>query len=131
MQLRYKNPGEETVVVGLGDKPLIIGRSADADVTLKDDRVSRHHCEIRPWDGEFVLKDLKSQNGTFLNGERTQVATLQPGDHLKVGNTVISVELESVVGEHTALQEIEHEMEEGKGYRTILRSIVDDIEKKS
>jgi len=127
MQLNYKNANGESVSITLDSKPVTIGRSSDASIVLKDDKVSRHHCEIREWDGEFVAKDLKSQNGTFLNGERIQVVILMPGDILKIGNTIFSVEKRESISEDTAIRDIEHKMEEGKGYKTILRSIVNEV----
>ncbi len=75
------------------DRPLIIGRAAD-DVCLADDAsVSGRHAEIVPrLDGDVVVDDLGSTNGTFHNGERvTGPTVLSAGDILTVGETVIAV----------------------------------------
>jgi pSer/pThr/pTyr-binding forkhead associated (FHA) protein len=114
--------------VHLSSVPVVIGRVPECDIMLADERVSRRHCEIRYWDGSFVIKNLKSQNGITVNGERIEIAVLKPGDMIKVGSTVLTFEERKSLTEESALRQIEGEMQEGKGYRTILREIVQDIE---
>jgi pSer/pThr/pTyr-binding forkhead associated (FHA) protein len=125
LRLRYtKHDGSPAELV-LSERPITIGRNPDSDVVLIDEKVSRIHCGIRLWDGEYYLKDLKSRNGTFVNGRRIEVATLKPGDQVRIGSTDFFLDGES--GSTTALQEIKGEMESGKGYSTILREIVHDV----
>jgi pSer/pThr/pTyr-binding forkhead associated (FHA) protein len=124
MLLRYINSEGKQVETELGPKSLLIGRSANANIPLADEKASRLHCEIRLWDGEYVAKDLKSRNGTFINEKRIEIATLHFGDALRVGNTVFQVEKKSLKGAKTILREVSQEMDGGKGYRTILREIV-------
>jgi transcriptional regulator with GAF, ATPase, and Fis domain len=77
-----------SVVLG---KHTRIGKSADNDLVLTDDTVSRHHCELlRAPDGVHV-RDLESTNGTRVDGTRIREATLGPGQVLKVGEVEISV----------------------------------------
>jgi len=65
-QLRVRTAGLDLVLTG--DRPLLLGRDPDADVRYDDHRVSRHHASIR-FDGErWLVEDLQSRNGTFLNG---------------------------------------------------------------
>lgn len=111
----------------LGDQPITIGRSADADIVLLDERVSRIHCGIRLWDGDFYIKDLKSRNGTWVNNQKIDVAKLKAGDVIRVGSTSLSFEQDPEVGTETAIHEIEGKMDLGKGYTTILREIVEDV----
>ena len=68
MHLRYEDVQGADKVIELGPDPVIIGRTPECDVTLNDERVSRHHCEIRFWDSVHVIKDLESHNGTLING---------------------------------------------------------------
>src|SRR5688572_14868536 len=72
----------------------LIGRSRDAHLYLPDDRYfSRNHCllEINP--PRSFLRDLNSTNGTFLNGQRVANASLQDGDRIQCGETVLVVEV--------------------------------------
>ncbi len=68
-------------------RPVTIGRGDEADITLHDPVCSRIHAAIRYWDDIFVVRDMGSKNGTFLNGRRIDVAKLSPGDVLTIGNT--------------------------------------------
>ena len=64
---------------------VIIGRSTDVDLRLRDNQVSRRHAVVRVTAAGAELEDLKSQNGTFLNGERISgPRALQLGDTLRV-----------------------------------------------
>ncbi len=67
-----------------------IGRAAEADVPLgSDPTASRLHSAVERYRGGFVLRDLGSTNGTFLNGERlVGDRPLQPGDEVRVGASV-------------------------------------------
>lgn len=63
----------------------VIGRGSEADITIDDTGISRHHLEIG-WDGErAVARDLGSTNGTRLNGEPLTSALLSPGDVITLG----------------------------------------------
>ena len=57
-----------------------IGRRSDNELTIDDARVSRVHAQLRAIRGRFVIFDLDSTGGTFLNGERINRAVLYPGD---------------------------------------------------
>mgnify|MGYP005854994743 CR=1 FL=1 len=126
MRLRYTKKDGAQMEFQLSDQPITIGRSADADIVLLDERVSRIHCGIRLWDGDFYIKDLKSRNGTWVNNEKVDVAKLKAGDTVRVGSTTFHFDQDPAVGTDTAIQEIEGKMDLGKGYTTILREIVDD-----
>ncbi len=62
-----------------------IGRARGNDIILDDPRVSRHHAQIRRRRGRFVIFDLDSANGTFVNGRPVEEAVLAPGDRLSFG----------------------------------------------
>ena len=91
---------------------------------LPEEKISRQHAEIRYWDGEYVIKDLKSRNGVYVNDERVRVAVLAIGDSIRIGSTVFHVEQRTEKGTRTILKEVSQERESGKGYKTILREIV-------
>lgn len=73
-----------------------IGRQ-NADVEIDDPSVSSQHCEIEARGGEFFVRDLESQNGTFVNGERVRSAELRSGDEIRIGRTVIQFRALKVV----------------------------------
>jgi len=63
----------------------VVGRADDCDIVVGEQAVSRHHCEI-VWERvEYVLRDLGSANGTFVNAEQVQAAPLRDGDLVEVG----------------------------------------------
>jgi pSer/pThr/pTyr-binding forkhead associated (FHA) protein len=64
-----------------------LGRSHESDVVLADERASRQHARIELQGDEWVIKDLGSANGTFVNGERIRVRPLRPGDEIVIGDT--------------------------------------------
>jgi signal transduction histidine kinase len=69
-------------------EPQLIGRSSEA-LPLTDNAVSRRHAELTPDDGEWVIRDLESQNGTYVNGVRIAAATrLRPGDQIRTGQSL-------------------------------------------
>lgn len=63
----------------------LAGRSSDADITLNDVTVSRHHVEFVRGDDQVTVRDLGSLNGTYLNGERITTATLSHQDTVQIG----------------------------------------------
>ncbi len=72
------------------DKNLIkVGKRSTNDLVLQDKAVSRNHFEIEYQSDSFLLRDLGSTNGTYLNGSRVKEAYLAPGDIIKVGNTTL------------------------------------------
>jgi pSer/pThr/pTyr-binding forkhead associated (FHA) protein len=129
MQLAYTNHDGQEVVVDVTEKPLSLGRSFDADVVLQDEKVSVAHCEIRFWSGDYVIKDLHSHNGTYVNGARIDVAQLRPGDRIQCGDQVLRVPASHGKGSSTIIRELQEEMDhEAKGFKTMMKEIVDSAE---
>jgi len=62
-----------------------IGRNPASGIFLDDVTVSRSHAQITNADGVFVVSDVGSLNGTYLNRERIDTATLHSGDELQIG----------------------------------------------
>jgi hypothetical protein len=67
----------------------ILGRGTDCDLRLVDPGVSRHHAELRVEDGEVVLVDLGSTNGTFVNGQPVRRISLTDGTRVTLGRTTL------------------------------------------
>jgi pSer/pThr/pTyr-binding forkhead associated (FHA) protein len=78
----------------LGPARKLIGRLGQSDILIDDSSVSREHAMIERRDGRFVLEDLKSTNGTFVNGEFVNVRVLTHGDKIRIGNTVLQLIVE-------------------------------------
>jgi hypothetical protein len=75
-------------VFNLGaETALSIGRAPTNDIPITDSAVSGEHCRIRPENGVYVLHDLKSTNGTFVNEKRVERHRLSEGDVIRVGET--------------------------------------------
>jgi DNA-directed RNA polymerase subunit RPC12/RpoP len=69
----------------LGHRYLIVGRSRDCDLVLRDGSVSGRHARLT-WEGERILiEDLGSANGTFIAGQRVGKAEVRPGDEVRLG----------------------------------------------
>ena len=70
----------------LGASVTRAGRHPESDIFLDDITVSRRHAEITPrGDGTYVVRDVGSLNGTYVNRERIDEATLSPGDEVQIG----------------------------------------------
>ncbi len=75
---------------------VVIGREDGCDIKIHDAESSRRHCEVVWKDGAFVLQDLNSSNGTFLNGAQvTTATTLKAGDRIGIGQTLLVLELDA------------------------------------
>src|ERR1041385_6641828 len=70
-----------------------VGRVSDNAFEIPEASVSSHHAEILLRGSDVVIKDLGSTNGTFINGEKIEEATLKPGQILRFG--MIEMRLES------------------------------------
>jgi signal transduction histidine kinase/pSer/pThr/pTyr-binding forkhead associated (FHA) protein len=76
----------------LPDQQTLVGRESRA-LPLTDNTVSRRHCELipSPENGDWVLKDLGSSNGTYVNGQRVDYKyNLKVGDQIRVGRTLMA-----------------------------------------
>lgn len=71
-----------------------IGRRADNHIVVEDRRVSRQHAQLRAIQGQFVLFDLESTGGTFVNGGRVQQCALCPGDVISLAGVKMVYGLE-------------------------------------
>ncbi|MDK2821091.1 MAG: hypothetical protein PWP31_1056 [Clostridia bacterium] len=93
-----KNPLFELIVVEgpdinrtfmVGTGKYILGRQPTCDFILKDEQVSRRHCQFEEIHGRIMVTDLGSRNGTLVNNSKIDRTFLKPGDFLKVGVTVL------------------------------------------
>ncbi len=77
----------------------IIGRGEDCQLRPKSDAISRRHCVLFVKDGELLVRDLQSRNGTFVNSERvTEERVLKSGDAIQVGPLMFEVVIDHSLG---------------------------------
>ena len=130
MQLRYNEHTGKPVIVHLGDNPIVVGRSMEADLVLSDENISRKHLIIRKWDNDYAIKDLNSENGTFVNGKMVDIAKLHVGDQINIGSYIIICENKTPKPPNTVIRKIGKKMAtEDKGYNTLLIEFVDEADK--
>src|SRR5512135_346538 len=81
-----------------GDQ-LVIGRDSSSNIAISDAEVSRKHARLTFQGGKYVLEDLGSTNGTFVNGQRlTSAAVLKSGDVVSLGEQIVLM-YESLAGD--------------------------------
>ncbi len=98
----------------------LVGRAATCDIPIIDPTISRRHAEIRCDDGGVAVRDLGSSNGTFVNGQRVETATLAVGDAVTFGNVQMSLQEATPPRTSAAGTAAEQEADEGAG-ATIVR----------
>ncbi|MBN2560651.1 MAG: FHA domain-containing protein [Phycisphaerae bacterium] len=76
--------------------PLVIGRKIDAALRIPVAEVSRSHCEITVNGSKVTLRDLGSSNGTFVNDQKVAQAALKPGDRVKIGPVIFTVQIDGI-----------------------------------
>jgi EAL domain-containing protein (putative c-di-GMP-specific phosphodiesterase class I) len=85
--------------------PFLIGRQADASLSIPSATVSRKHAELTLCDGLLYLRDLGSTNGTFVNGTRVnQTCPINHGDLLQFGQVVFRMTQQSLETIHQTIQ---------------------------
>jgi len=75
-------------VLPLGTSPILIGRAPDSTIVLEDDFVSARHAQLTPNGNHWIVEDLGSTNGTWIDRTRISAPTvLRPGTQLRIGRT--------------------------------------------
>lgn len=85
-------PGRSTAKFTLKDRELTIGRAETNDIVLRDINVSRRHARLMESDGAYLLVDVVSTNGTYLNGRRLDgPAGIAPSDLVNIGAFTLEI----------------------------------------
>jgi pSer/pThr/pTyr-binding forkhead associated (FHA) protein len=80
------------VSIDLTDQQITLGRANDATLVLNDDYASTHHARIFPQDGQWIVEDLGSTNGTYLDRQKVIRPTPVPvGVPIRIGKTVLEL----------------------------------------
>ncbi len=96
------NKGQE---IALSKQAVVLGKSAECDIIVPSAIVSRRHCRISVEKDFLVLRDLRSKNGTFLNGKKVdEEAFLASGDKIRVGEVVFTVMIGPLHGDTSAAE---------------------------
>lgn len=95
-------------------KPITVGRSSAADISLAEPRISRIHCRFTHDGKHIMLTDLNSTNGTFVNERKIKSVPLADGDTIRIGETVMTMHLEK--------DELESKQKSGAAEGTGLRA---------
>jgi hypothetical protein len=78
--------------MGLSDQQITIGRADDATLVLSDDYASTRHARLFPQDGQWLVEDLGSTNGTYLDRQKvTQPTPVPIGVPIRIGKTVLEL----------------------------------------
>ena len=124
------HPSGQRSRVPLEPVPFTIGRHADNSLVLRDNRTSRSHARIVEENGNYVIEDLNSRHGTWVNGERVARHSLRNSDRIEFGvreSYQLTFSLET--GEiHRILDQItgtSHAEDADKNNLTKLRSLVE------
>lgn len=111
-------------------REIVIGRSADLDMVLVEDMVSRRHARITVDSDRVVIADLGSTNGTFVNGQRVQETELQEGDRILVGTSILKLVLQSDEGDALDPQALRSRMAQASQHATgsgVMSGRIDEV----
>jgi phosphoserine phosphatase RsbU/P len=86
------DPSGRRSAVEIQKSPFNIGRQADNQIVMRDNRASRVHAQVVLEHGEYWIEDLNSRHGTYVNGSKIQRHKLQDSDRIEFG-TIDSYQL--------------------------------------
>src|SRR5215470_9745337 len=96
-QLYWLSPDGQENVLPLMAAEVLIGRKGDADVVLNNQHVSRHHAKLVKTASGYLIQDLNSTHGTFVNESRIEHRELKHGDKISLGKD--RIDLHYVIGD--------------------------------
>ena len=111
-------------VIPLKGPVTVLGRAQDCDIRIPIESCSRRQCELRIEGDQLQFKDLGSSNGTLLNNNRVEAATLKAGDKLIIGPIVLTVQIDGVPATSPPTQSAPGDKTEGKSEEPL--SLADD-----
>ena len=99
--------GEQVDYYPLGQRTMVVGRDEAASIQVVDKRMSRKHVQIR-YDRQgdyYVALDMKSRNGTFINGQRVKDEwILGDGDQMTIGDTQVLFSIKEFPNHENAMK---------------------------
>lgn len=100
LHLRVETGSSQGKLISVNRDKFLIGRSDECHLRPKSESISRRHCAIVRKDGRILVIDLKSRNGTDINGKKldpSRAKILKDGDHIKVGKLEFTAVIEAGV----------------------------------
>ena len=91
--LKFKNSEIKTIETDKGE--ITIGRNPGNDIHIDNLGVSKQHAKIFKQDGNYVIEDLNSTNGTFINNKRIAKAILSDNDEVHIGKHSLKISVQS------------------------------------
>ena len=91
--MSFRGGPNDGKTLSLSGGPLVVGRGPDNDIDINDDTVSRRHALMLETSRGFIVRDLNSANGTFINRQRLgeEERTLSHGDRMRVGSGKVTL----------------------------------------
>jgi hypothetical protein len=89
--LRVLNGASAGKIYNLKSGKNLLGRAPHCDIHISSNGISKEHCEIHVYPDKIIIADLRSSNGTFLNGVRIQSATMRLGDKLGINDVIFDI----------------------------------------
>ena len=77
--------------------PVIIGRDTKCDVRIWEEGISRQHAKIEKQHASYMISDLGSTNGTFVNGEQVPQTSIQEGDKIRIGDVLLRFSFQDAI----------------------------------
>ncbi len=79
---------DDTRVIPVENSEILLGRHRSADIQFQNLSVSRYHAVLTYSDGKFLLDDLNSKSGTYVNGKRIKSAVVRINDEIRLGSVI-------------------------------------------
>jgi serine phosphatase RsbU (regulator of sigma subunit) len=89
--LKWSSPTGQEHICTLSEEEVVIGRLSDSEIVLTNPYVSRQHAKVHERDGDFVVVDLNSTHGTFVNGHKISEKVLSNGDRITLGREQVDL----------------------------------------
>jgi pSer/pThr/pTyr-binding forkhead associated (FHA) protein len=103
-KLVIREPGKPLREFQLEKGPYTLGRDEENDIVVSDETVSRKHARIKFENGSFIIEDLKSTSGVYVNRKKIEgECKVNPGDDILIGSTEIAIEEEKTDDDKTKL----------------------------
>ena len=115
--------GKKGEVYYIKSKRVLLGRSRDADIMVYDSQSSREHAELSRVGSDYILTDMSSNNGIFVNGKKINQVSLKNKDRIIIGKTIYKYEVIDVEGndliEKEQVKKEENVINEEKGKKKV------------